>query len=476
MRGADIIRQVEDTILERKLFEEGERIVAAVSGGPDSVALLHLLHRLAGRWRWTLSVAHVNHGLRGQESDEEEQFVKDLAARLGLPFWSARLNVKEVTAEHGNNVQAAARALRYEALRKAAEALQTTTVALGHHADDQAETVLMRIVRGTGPGGLAGIRFVRHAYGMKLVRPLLRITKSELEFYCELFGLQFRRDSSNESRKYFRNVVRLDLLPYLMKHRDGVREALSRLAQISADESDLLDAEAEALVRSLTEKTDRGVKGDRIGIANVHPALQRRMFKIILSCLAADDSSIDFSKLERMREAIVASSPSNMELRLTDKLYFRRIYDAVEWTTREKPEAPSYVRQIDVTKNGGLHVPEANASLEWMLAEPSDPDEVYGNDSCVALFDADRLGGELLVRNRRPGDRIEPYGLKGSKKVKDMFIDLKIAPERRDKWPLIATPDGTLLWVPGLRRSRHALVDERSGKIVRIRFSGDFFA
>ncbi|WP_274365936.1 tRNA lysidine(34) synthetase TilS [Paenibacillus thermotolerans] len=468
MSETDVLRITEETIREKKLFEEGERIVVAVSGGADSVALLHLLHRLSERWGWSLTVVHINHGLRGEESDEEERFVGELSDRLGLPFRSVRVPVKEALKDHGN-LQAVARELRYEALRQAASAAGTATVALGHHADDQAETVLMRILRGTGPEGLSGIRFVRHAYHMKLVRPLLRITKTDLAEYCEKRRIPFRTDSSNASRKYFRNVVRLDILPYLMKHREGVKESLTRLAQISADENDFLDAQAGKLVSELTVRTEHGFEGDRGTIVQLHVALQRRMFKIILSCLKADDSSIDFSKLERMREAVNADAPTNMELRLTDTIYFRRTYDRVEWTTRLPAEPQPYEYAIHTGAPGTLYISEAKSLLEWTIQDTSVKDNMDYNDPYAALFDADEAGEQLTIRCRRPGDKLEPYGLKGSKKVKDMFIDCKVPPERRESWPLVFAGDGTLLWVPGIRRSRHALADDGTRRVLVVR-------
>jgi tRNA(Ile)-lysidine synthase len=480
MQGHELIRRVDERIRIGKLFERSERIIAAVSGGSDSIALLHILYRLSEDWGFLVTVAHVNHGLRGEESDEEERYVHGFASALGLECRVERVDVTAAMPEFGNNLQAAARELRYAALRRVAEACGTQTIALGHHADDQAETVLMRLLRGTGPGGLAGIREQRFYGGMKLVRPLLRITKAELEGYCRENGLEFRTDSSNSSRKYFRNTVRLDILPYLMKHQAGVAGNLSRLAELCSDESDWLDSQAEELLHRMTEKKEHGVTGDRIAISTVHTALQRRMFKIILSCLEKDDSSIDFLKIEQMREAICEDAPPNSELRLTERLYFRRRYDCLEWTTRSNPQASPYEYRIEPDSEGELFISGANATLEWKVRRAADfsPGTALGstNDPHVAIFDADRLAAPLLVRNRHPGDRLEPFGLKGSKKVKDMFIDFKVPPERRELWPVLTDAAGTLLWIPSLRRSRHALVGEETQRVLWVRFGGNFFA
>ncbi|MCI3923253.1 tRNA lysidine(34) synthetase TilS [Paenibacillus sp. TRM 82003] len=474
MSGYEVKRRVAREIEERSLLRPDERIVVGVSGGPDSVALLHLLRELGGVYRWRLSAAHVNHGLRGDESDEEEAYVRGLCDDLGVPCYAARVDVESALPRYGNNVQAAARALRYQAFREAAAAWDTNTVALGHHGDDQAETVLMRLLRGTGPGGLAGIRAISLAEDLKLVRPLLRITKAELETYCESFGLEPRRDSSNDSRKYFRNVVRLDLLPYIRKLREGVDESLRRIAELSADEDEYLDGVAMSMLEGKMQLTESGVRLARDVIAGAPVALQRRMIKIILNSLKTAEASIDFPGIERIREAVTAAAPTTTELRLGENAAFRRSYDTLEWTAADAPKTRPYLHTVDVTRDGRLRLPELGATIEWRLTDPlGEP----WTDPYVVRFDADAVGGRWIVRTREAGDRMEPFGLNGSKKVKDMFIDGKLPKRQRAAWPIVAGEDEAILWVPGFRRSKHAPIGARTKRVieVRLRFEGNIY-
>jgi len=478
MRGEDGLRDaVERAVAEGGLFAPGERIVAAVSGGPDSVALLHVLWSNAGRHGWAVAAAHVNHGLRGAESDAEEAYVRELCAKLGIPAFVRRVDVEAALPAHGNNVQAAARALRLEAFREAAAAWETRTVALGHHGDDQAETVLMRLLRGTGPGGLAGIRPISAVNGLKLVRPLLRITKADLEAYCARLGLAPRFDSSNASRDYFRNAVRLDALPLLERIRPGAAESLRRVAETAADEDDYLDAVARERIEACRAPSRDGtVRARRDAFVEAHPALQRRMIKIILSSLKLDKTPIDYAKIERIRTAIAADRPTTLELRIGARAAFRREYDRIEWAPIEERPAEPYRFEIDASRDGSLELETLAARLEWSVVDaalrgadgrvaPFDADER------VALFDADEADRRWIVRSRLPGDRIEPYGLNGTKKVKDMFIDGKLPKRLRDGWPIVTAADGAVLWVPGFRRSRAAPVGPRTKRIVVARFA-----
>jgi len=457
----ELIRKIEHYINEKQLFAPGEKIVAAVSGGPDSVALLHILHRIKVRYGWSLSAAHVNHGLRGEESDEDEAYVERLCAELDIPFLVRRVQVKSQLDLYGRNVQAAARALRFQSLHEMAQAQGTTTVALGHHGDDQAETVLMRLLRGTSPGGLGGIRPTAYVNGMKLARPLLAVTKRELEQYIEIQGIEARFDSSNASRKYFRNVIRLDILPYLLKHQSGAAESLRRIAEMSAAEDDYLDAAAEERAAGIVQIEDGIVYAEREQFASAHIALQRRMIKIILNRLNLADEGIDFGKIERIREAIVADEPTTISLRVHETVEFRRIYDRLEWAPAEESEPEPYVLELDVSRDGSIELPGGmNARLEWkrIVLPKGERFSPIQNDSYSAWFDAEALGADCIVRSRRPGDRIATIGLNGTQKVKDMFIDGKLPRRRRDSWPLVTDRSGELLWVPGFRRSRGALV------------------
>ncbi|HZG55791.1 tRNA lysidine(34) synthetase TilS [Paenibacillus sp.] len=466
-----LAQRVERLIDERALFPDGARIVAAVSGGADSVALLDLLRSIGERRGYRIAVAHVNHGLRGEESDAEEAYVRALSERLGAPCYAARVDVRAALAAHGNNVQAAARALRLEAFRAAADAWNADATALAHHADDQAETVLMRLLRGAGAGGLAGIRFVSEVNGLKLVRPLLRIKKAELEAYCEARGLEPRFDSSNASRTYFRNVVRLDLLPYIMKLRDGAADAIRRTAELSADEDDLLDRLARERVEASARSEGGGIRLPRGALLEAHIALQRRMIKIILNSLATDESAIDFAKIERMREAAAAKAPTTLELRVDARTAFRRSYDMLEWAPFERAAFEPYSFVVAAERPGRLALPAVDGELEWRLSSAKPEDSEPADDALCVRYDAAAVEVPLTVRPRRPGDRIAAFGLNGTKSVKDIFVDGKLPRALRAAWPIVTDRAGRVLWVPGFRRSDAAPVTPDTETVLTLRWT-----
>lgn len=474
MKRHELVETVERTIREEGLLQPGERFIAGVSGGPDSMALVHVLQQLSSSWDWKVGICHVNHQLRGKEAEEEEDYVAAYAAAHNIPCWIERVDVEAYRKRFTNNMQAAARTLRYEAFRRAGERFGTNVVGLAHHAGDQAETVLMRMLRGTGPGGLAGIRMRSEVGGLKLVRPLLRIRKVALEAYCAEERLEPRRDSSNDSRYYFRNVVRHEILPYLMKTSPQVEDSLRRLAETSADESDYLEETARSLLQAGLRETNDGWEMDRGFFLNAHIALQRRLIKIILNCLGEERIQVDFAKIKRIQEAIAADLPTTIELRSGHNLLFRRSYERLQWVRLEagyRQESVPYELQLDVSRPGSVHLPDSDVRLTWWL-EPADGSPARPRNEYTAIFDADRLPGTLEVRSRKPGDRVELLGLNGSKKVKDMFIDRKVPAALRELWPIVAYGESEIVWIPGCGRSRKALVDGRTRFILRMECLG----
>lgn len=468
----DLLHQVETAIKNEQLANRGDRIVVAVSGGPDSMALLHVLFLLAPGLQLGLVAAHVNHGFRAEESEREAETVAAFAASLGVPCEIGRFDLPAYIAETGMNPQAAAREKRYSFLREAAVLHGAGKIALAHHADDQAETVMMRILRGTGPSGLAGMPMRRIEKNLELIRPLLRIYKSEIERHCTAHGIPVCRDSSNEQRKYFRNVVRLDILPYLREYSEKLPESLNRLADMMQAEDEWMETEAQArfdeLVTILRKDGQTECSLDATRFAALHVALQRRLIKLILNYVFSADDLADYARIETIRSAIVRDRGKAMTLDLHERLKLVRQYDNVSFMQRLRPEE-RYEYAIE-RPGERIRLPEAGMELECGLVgvEPSAAGAFAGG-CAEARFDCDLLEFPLTVRNRRPGDRMEPLGLKGTKKVKDMFIDEKMPSAIRQRAPLVVDAAGRILWIPGLRRSAHALVSERTKRVLLIK-------
>lgn len=468
----DLTEQVNRTIAEHKLFEPGDRIVVAVSGGPDSTALLHLLFLLSGRWGWELVAAHANHGFRPEESLQEAEFVRGQAEERGIPFVYKELDVPAYLSVWGGNSQVAARRLRYCFLMDTAREWRADRIALAHHADDQAETVLMRVLRGTGISGLAGIPRLREENGVKLVRPLLGLNKKALIDELSRLGIGYCFDSSNAKLTYTRNRLRLEAMPQLSRYNPSLVEALNRLAELAAADDELLELEAAEAFRRMACVQGEKVCFSQSAFAGLHVALQRRFIKLILNYLSLKLEHRDFAVVEQVRNGLLEGQRPNADMAISGKIRLMREYDTVSILAdpglAEKRGPRDYLYILD-GPHGRIFIPEAEG---WLIYEAISAQEAAGKapSSHSAYFDAEVLDGPLIVRNRRDGDRIRVDGLNGTKKVKDIFIDDKVPASLRERTPILTDAQGALLWIAGIRRSGFARVTEKTRQVFRIVF------
>ncbi len=444
-------------------WRAGGTVVAAVSGGPDSMALLHLLKEMAETEPMRIVAAHANHQFRGAESDAEAELVRRAAEQWGVVFETASLGMPEYIEETGLNAQSASRERRYAFLREVAGKHGSSCLLTAHHADDQAETVLMRILRGTGVGGLAGISYRRREDRLELIRPLLRITKCELLEYCKRNGVQYAVDSSNAERYYFRNAVRLDVMPELERYNPRLKDSLARLAELAAADDEYMEEQTVRVFREAATPRGNGFRLERRRFRGLHVALQRRLIKLILNCSANPRQMLDFRQVEEIVEALSRDRPSSLRLDIGDGWVLNREYDEA-YIGPEPQETDSFAYPAD-ERTAGVTIPETGGRIRFerlkgaVHAAPGNRNE--------ACFDAEALSYPLKVRSRMPGDTLQPYGLNGTKKVQDMFVDAKVPRSRRDKLPLLANGDGRILWIPGLRRSGHALVRDNTRTTLR---------
>lgn len=464
--------EVEATIIEDKLIEQGDFVVVAVSGGADSVALLHILHSLKEQRGWNLVVAHVNHEFRGKESDQEASFVKELAASLDLPCEIGVIDVPAYIEQSLLNTQVAAREKRYEFLHQVAGKYNAKRIALAHHANDQAETVLMRLLRGTGPSGLAGILPKRNEKNVELIRPLLRIKKEMLITYCHEQHIDYCNDSSNLLRKYFRNEIRLDIIPYLQQFNEQFPEALTRLAELMRAEDEYMEQETVKVMDELVTKHDDEYRLTRSLFIQYPIALQRRVIKLILNYLVSPDKPLDFTKLENIRELIVREFPTTQILPIIGGVHIVREYDQINFVKiLVGTESFCYLindpeDMVNIKIGNGLLTFRVLDVQDNQVKEGMPIDSPRRTDCTEAWFDLDDVQFPLIVRNRINGDRIEPFGLNGSKKVKNMLIDAKVPPRQRAHIALLVDSGHKVLWIPGFRQSRHALVQKGTTKRI----------
>nr|WP_230202405.1 tRNA lysidine(34) synthetase TilS [Paenibacillus ihumii] len=464
-----LVERVRRTGEEQRLWSPGDCIIVAVSGGPDSVALLHILHAIASRPEQKLSLvcAHINHGFRPEESLEEAEFVQGLANKLGLPFELGNLDIPSYIRQSGRSTQLAAREKRYEFLHTVAKKHGAASIALAHHADDQAETVMMRIIRGSGATGLAGMRMRRREHNVNLIRPLLRIYKAEILQTCQDAGIPYRIDSSNLQNKYARNAIRLDVLPFLGQYNEQLAESLNRLADTLGEEDDYLQQMTGRAYRELVTPDGAGLAFQVGPFAALHAALQRRLIKLILNYLPFGMEESDFVKIERVRQGVIQSSPTTWSLDLGGGLQCVREYDTIRFipNAAEGNDGLRYTYHVN-TVPAEVAIQGLGASLLFAQTTAGQDAVSMAHGKDRAVFDADKLVYPLTVRSRQPGDMMKVMGLNGTKKVKDIFIDEKIPPSLRSRIPIVTDGQGRILWIPGIRRSSIAAVGQHTSSVL----------
>jgi tRNA(Ile)-lysidine synthase len=457
-------------VVARLPFAPGRRLLVAISGGPDSVATLHALHRISGRFDFELAAAHLNHGIRELESDRDEQFVRELCGRLRI-----ELVVERAHGLKHANLEERARQLRYDFLNRTAEALAAQFIALGHHQDDQAETVLLRLLRGTGIGGLAAMAEVGPG---RLVRPLLSLGRVAILAYLEAIEADYVVDSSNLEGRALRNRVRAGLLPSLACHYSaGISRRLAELASEMRDVDSFMTAEAcrsldIRMIQPLGKSQDSSCWMDLRGFKSISPALARAMMRELVRRRIGDLRRVERVHIEAMRHLASGENPSSTVI-LPRGWIFRREYDTavLEEAAALGTRGASATNGSEVTLMPGenplsvggstLTVREIAAGDECFPFEPWHPPTRF-----EAYFDAAKVP-LLTARSIRPGDRIRPLGVCGSRKIHDVFVDYKVKVASRKSWPLVVSGN-EVIWIPGLVRSAVALVTPRSKKVLHL--------
>jgi tRNA(Ile)-lysidine synthase len=443
-------KQVHRHIKTRKLLSPGDRIVVAVSGGPDSVALLACLVALSPRWNWGLSIGHVNHGLRGAESEGDVDFVVQLGSRFGIPANVREVRIKKQDAKlTKQSFQAYARAARYDALKDIALEYGATKIVTGHTADDQAETVLMWMLRGSGTGGLGGIPPKR---GDGIVRPLLDIPRSDIMDYLAERQLTYRMDSSNNQPVYLRNRLRQDLMPHLTVYSPGIVHILSRQAEIiREDHAYLEDVAVLAYQQACVSEDEQGIQLDRTALLGWPMAIRRRVVRHCLQKLHQNMLSPRFDTIQRVLDCVEqGQSGWTIPINAVDvgQEYDRLVFSKKETMPLNNLSA-SPLREMDVKIPG--EIVWAPTGQRLAVSMKYDQTIVSQPHSLAMQIDADRFTPKLRVRSWMPGDVFCPKGLGGrQKKLQDFFSDIKLPRSQREKVPLLVAPEG-ILWVGGLR-------------------------
>jgi tRNA(Ile)-lysidine synthase len=460
----ELFIQAKEIIEKHSMLSGKEKVLVALSGGPDSVCLLHVLKNLKDEFKLDIYALYIDHGLRAEEASIEKEFCKNLCEKLDLPFMTKFIDVKNYAQEKGINRQEAARELRYQVFEETALEINAQKVALGHTADDQAETLLMRLLRGSGPTGLSGIPPVRG----KFIRPLIEIEKQEIERYLQEEKVDYIVDSSNLREDYLRNKIRLSLVPMIREVNPNIIDTLSRTAAILREEERYFGIlVTKTLMRLMSRKTNSRIELFLSPLEVMERVILRRTLR-----KAIDETrglrGINFIHIEDIIK-LIKKSKTGGRLYLPHGIRAIKDYSTLILTSEPPVKLDTYTLEVP----GEMVLKEAGVLIKASLINFSDFGEsgqavkVHADFKTLALFDAARLLFPLVVRPRKRGDFFYPLGFGKKKKLQDFFVDEKVPRDERDAIPLIVSGED-IVWVVGYRGDERFRVTDETKKVLRL--------
>jgi len=468
-----LIGKVTETIEKYQLIHPGDKIIIAVSGGPDSICLLDILNHIKRQFDLSLMIAHVNHGIRNRESEVEARFVRLKALHMNLPFEQLSVSVPAIAREKGLSIEQTGRTIRYHFFQKLLNKHQAHAIALGHHADDQVETILMRIIRGSGLQGLRGISARRDVF----IRPLIECNQREIEAYCRRRKISYCIDSSNKEPMYLRNKIRHQLIPMLTKeYNHSIRNHLLQLQTIIQDELNYLEELTEQYyLKALKKENPSGIVLDSKQLTEWPVALQRRVIRKGLRHLRNYLADIQFNHIESIRQLCLINRGEKY-LDLPGEIRVRKSYQSLEIgyaSDIKKPEKDKkctmWEYELPVCKENDY--PELGIII---ISERYD----YGKsvrEKCLnssekdnACVDYDQLVLPLKIRNRRSGDRFKPLNSQFFKTIKSYFIDHKVPLYKREMINLVVDDSNRIVWIVGFQIDDRFKITEQTKKILYI--------
>ncbi len=470
----DFLDSLKEYCRRESLLDRGDRILLAVSGGPDSLAMLDLFDRLKGDLELEIGVFHLDHGLR-EKAAEEADFVKGFCQNRDILCWQERVDIKKIVEERGGSIEEVAREVRLDFFCQYARKKNMDSVAVGHQANDRAETVLFNLIRGAGMRGLSGITPKTLFRDQVIIRPLLEFTREQLEVYCDQRSLEPRRDKSNLSTKYDRNKIRQELIPYLENNFNSeLISAINSTAELIQSENEFLNSQVERIFSRYAENMgDHRIDVPIDPLTSLHPVLRKRLWRILIRKLLGSTSGFyrrHFSLLEDILQEC-QKEPGGREYHLPRGIKVKELYGSLSFRDEawrsDRGESEDF--SLCVKKPDEVNLPGGRRLIFEISGLPGDWRERAARDD-IAFLDAGKISWPLTVRNRRPGDRFRPLGMRGSKKIKDFFIDEKVAPHRRDKIPLVVEEKGKIVWIAGMRCDDRFKIDDETGEVLRIEY------
>ena len=461
-----MLDRVREVIKRYDLIDKEDKIVVAVSGGPDSICLLHALYAIKEEFKLQIYAAHLNHNFRGIDAQMDAQYVSNFCEKLNIICFIKSMDVPKYAKENALSDEEAGRILRYEFFQEVVERVGANKIAVAHNQNDQAETVLMRLIRGTGIQGLTAIH---HERG-HIIRPLLDISRREIEEYCTENQLFPRTDETNLEPIYHRNKIRLELIPYIEKgYNPNIIESLARTAELLKNDSDFIEEVARDTYKNLRLESSRdNISLDAEGISKLPPALQSRAFRLAAEELVGKREVLEYKHIQNTME-LLKKRETGKRILLPMGIIVRISYNKIIFTTKEEEDREFY---YELSGKERFYIGEIQGEIITKVQMRSDIKSI-SRDKYIKCFDYDKVENLLNVRNRRDGDRFWPLGLVGTKKLKDFFIDYKIDRDKRDEIPLIC--DGNeIMWVIGYRISEKYKITEETSRVLTVEYKRTF--
>jgi tRNA(Ile)-lysidine synthase len=473
----NFIRTVKQTITTYGMLKPRDSVLIGVSGGPDSVALFHLLLTLAPQFSLRLGVAHLNHCLRQNDSDKDAEFVSSLAVGFNIPCYIRKINVHNYQIKNRLSLEEAARHVRHKFLNDVAEKNRFNKIALGHHFDDNAELVLMNLFRGSGPLGISGIAPVRDG---KIIRPLLQSNRSEIIDFLDQNTLKYILDTSNRDTKFLRNRIRHDLIPLLERsYNPKISQSLNRLASIIRSEEEWI----EGVIHPLFEKAALDIHDDQIVLSvsilkEIHEAARRRIIRKTILKIKGDLRRIGLTHIDSAIN-LLDYGPDYGNIDLPDRIRIQRKGDVILFLREKKlfsdikvePDRGKMVAfEYTLAKPESIFIKEISAHIKFTEMGKKELPEFCRTGQHIGFFDKDALHFPLVLRNFRHGDRFTPLGMTGTQKLKKFFIDKKVPRKERTRCPILLS-GGKIIWVVGYRIDESVKVRSLTKNVLKIELS-----
>lgn len=451
------------TITEHSLIEERDNILIGLSGGPDSMALLYALLEIKEKIPFLIYIAHVNHGVRGKDADEDEKFVEELSKDLNIPYYSTKIDMEGYAKLHKMSSEDAGRKLRYGFFREVLSKIGGGKIAVAHNKNDQAETLIMRFLRGTGIDGLGGMEYKSG----NIIRPLLDISRDEIENYIEKNRIKTRLDKTNLIPIYNRNKIRLEAIPYIEKNfNPNIIDTLWRTSNIMSEDSNFLNKYSLNKYKEYMKiKKKDSIILDRNEFIKEDDAIKKRIIRHSINDLTGSLKGITSKHILDIVE-LFDKGETGKSINLINNIVAETSYDDIVIRLGNSEDRISYNYNISLGKP--IYIEETNFFIEAKILPRSEA-EINFKDRFIKYFDYDKIEGGLCVRNRLRGDKFIPLGMNGMKKVKDLFIDEKVPLNKRETIPIV-TDDKNIIWVVGFRISEKHKITSSTKNVLIIKY------